>query len=250
VADCCLRLAILLILLTFPAISFAAPPYITDDPEPTEYRHWEVYFASQFAEQADAWTPTAPHLELDYGALPNVQLELIAPMVLYAPAEGPSSYGYGDTQLGIKFRFLQESDWIPEAATYPQIEVPTGSRSRNLGSGQLQTFLPIWLQKNEGKWSAYGGCGYWINPGAGNRNWWFSGLVIQRQVLETLTPGLEIFHGTPQQVGGPPETGINLGLIWDLSSVQHIIMSAGPAIEGSNQVQGYFAYELTFGPFP
>jgi Putative MetA-pathway of phenol degradation len=250
------RLAVLSILLTFlvisfaPANSFAAPPYITDDPEPTEYRHWEVYLASQFGEEAESWTSTAPHLELDYGALPNVQLELIAPMVLYAPAQGASSYGYGDTQLGIKFRFLREGHWIPEAATYPQIEVPTGSRDRNLGAGQWQTFLPIWLQKDVGKWSAYGGCGYWINPGAGNRNWWFSGLVIQRQVRENLTPGLEIFHGTSQQIGGPPDTGINLGLIWDLSDVQHIILSAGPAIEGSNRLQGYFAYELTFGPFP
>src|SRR5271154_4964292 len=106
------KLIALVILLIFamisfaPTTSFAAPPYITDDPEPTDYRHWEVYLASQFAEQPDNWTSTAPHLELDYGALPNVQLELIAPMVLYAPTQGPSSYGYGDTQLGIKFRFL------------------------------------------------------------------------------------------------------------------------------------------------
>jgi hypothetical protein len=50
------------------------------------------------------------------------------------------------------------------------------------------------------------------------------------------------------EVGGPRETGINLGLIWDLSDTQHTVLSAGPAIEGSNQLQGYFAYELTFGP--
>jgi hypothetical protein len=54
----------------------------------------------------------------------------------------------------------------------------------------------------------------------------------------------------PQEpaAGGSRETGINLGLIWDLSDTQHIVLSAGPAIEGSNQLQGYFAYELTFGP--
>jgi hypothetical protein len=63
-----------------------------------------------------------------------------------------------------------------------------------------------------------------------------------------LTPGIEIFHRTSQEVGGPRETGINLGLIWDLSDTQHILLSTGPAIEGSNQLQGYFAYELTFGP--
>src|SRR5208282_991826 len=205
--------AVVVFRLSFPVIAFAAPPYITDDPEPVEYRHWEVYLASLFTKQSDAWTSTAPHLEVDYGPLPNVQLEL-----------------------------------IPQVATYPQMLVPTGSHARNLGSGHLQTFLPIWLQKSMGKWIAYGGGGYWINPGAHNRDWWFSGLVIQRQLVPNLTPGIEIFHGTTQEVSGPSESGINLGLIWDLSNTQHIVLSAGPAIGGPNQLQGYFAYELTFGP--
>ena len=242
------RLAVVVFLLSFPVIAFAAPPYITDDPEPVEYRHWEIYLGSQFTKQSGAWTSTAPHLEVNYGPLRNVQLELIAPLVFYAPSQGGTNYGYGDTQVGIKYRFVQEGDWIPQVGSYPQMLVPTGSHARNLGSGHLQTFLPIWLQKSMDKWTAYGGGGYWINPGAHNQNWWFSGLVIQRQVLPTLTPGLEIFHGTSQVVGGPHETGINVGLIWDLSDTQHIVLSAGPAIGGSNQLQGYFAYELTFGP--
>ena len=50
---------ILLVLIASPK-AFAGPPYITDDPEPVEYQHWEVYFASIFAKQPDAWTSTAP----------------------------------------------------------------------------------------------------------------------------------------------------------------------------------------------
>jgi len=34
-------LAILVILLILHAISLGAPPYIADDSDPTEYRHWE-----------------------------------------------------------------------------------------------------------------------------------------------------------------------------------------------------------------
>jgi len=237
-------------LLSFPLSVFAEPPYITDDPEPVEYQHWAIYFASLFFKQPEAWTGTGPHLEVNYGPLPNVQLHVITPLVFYAPSQGSNSYGYGDTALGIKFRFIQESDWVPQVGTFPLLEVPTGSHDRNLGSGHLQTFLPIWLQKSVGKWTAYGGGGYWINPGVHNRNWWFTGLVIQRQVLPNFTPGFEIFHGTSQEVGGPRETGINLGLIWDLTDTQHIILSAGPTIEGPNQLQGYFAYQLTFGPYP
>ncbi len=245
-----LSLGLMLLVLALPANIFAGPPYITDDPEPVEYQHWEVYFASIFTRQPDAWTTTAPHLEVNYGVAPDVQLHTILPMTLYAPAQGASSYGYGDTELGVKYRFVHESDWLPQIGTFPLLEAPTGSHSRNLGSGHLQTLLPIWAQKSAGPWTAYGGGGYWINPGTNNRNWWFTGLVIQCEVLPGLTPGIEVFHGTSQAVGEPRETGLNFGLIWDLSETQHIIFSAGPAIEGSNQLQGYFAYQLTFGPYP
>jgi hypothetical protein len=243
-------LAVVIFLPSFRASVLAGPPYITDDPEPVEYQHWEIYFASLFFKQPEAWTGTGPHLEVNYGPFPNVQLHLIAPLVFYAPSEGSDSYGYGDTELGIKFRFVQEGDWIPQVGTFPLLEVPTGSHDRNLGSGHLQTFLPLWLQKSVGQWTVYGGGGYWINPGPHNRNWWYTGIVIQDRILANLMPGFEIFHGSSEEIGGPREIGINLGLIWDLSDAQHIILSAGPAIEGSNQLQGYFAYQLTFGPYP
>jgi hypothetical protein len=188
-------LALVVLVLIFSPRAFAGPPYITDDPEPVEYQHWEVYFASIFAKQPDAWTSTAPHVEVNYGVVPDVQLHTILPMTLYAPADGASSYGYGDTEVGVKYRFVHEGDWLPQIGTFPLLEVPTGSHARNLGSGHLQTFLPLWLQKSEGQWTAYGGGGYWINPGDGNRNWWFTGIVIQRQVLPNLTPGGSFFTG-------------------------------------------------------
>lgn len=106
-------LAYAVFLLSFPVIALAAPPYITDDPEPTEYQHWEIYLASLFTKQPGSWTSTAPHLEVDYGPLRNVQLQVITPMVLYAPSQGAASYGYGDTQIGIKYRFLEEGGVDP-----------------------------------------------------------------------------------------------------------------------------------------
>ena len=237
---------LMLVVIGVPNGVQCGPPYITDDPEPVEYQHWEVYLASIFTKQPEAWTATAPHLEVNYGAAPNLQLHTILPMTLYAPPQGASSYGYGDTELGAKYRFLEEGTWCPQIGTFPLLEVPSGSHRRNLGSGHLDAFLPIWLQKSVGKWTVYGGGGYWINPGTRNRNWWFTGLVVQCEVADGLNPGIELFHGTPEETAGPSETGVNFGMIWDLTKVQHVMFSAGPVIEGTNQLQGYFAYQLTF----
>jgi len=116
------HLTFVVLLLTLAAKALAGPPYITDDPVPVEYRHWEIYLASLFSEQPQAWTGTGPHLEVNYGAVPNVQLHLIAPLVFYIPGEGPSSYGYGDTELGIKIRFIHEGGWRPQIGTFPLLE--------------------------------------------------------------------------------------------------------------------------------
>jgi len=113
-----LPLTLITVVLILSRNAFAGPPYITDDPEPVEYQHWEVYFASIFVKQPDAWTSTAPHLGVNYGPIPNVQLHIIAPLTLYVPSQGPSGYGYGVTELGIKFRFVQESDWLPQIGIF------------------------------------------------------------------------------------------------------------------------------------
>jgi hypothetical protein len=156
------------LLLTFPLTAMAGPPFLTDDPEPVDYQHWEFYVASMHTQTADGWSGTAPHIELNYGVITNVQLHLIAPLAYNVPNEGSAHFGYGDTELGVKFRFLQETEYLPEMGVFPLLEVPTGKESDGLGSGHLQAFLPLWLQKDFGDWTVYGGGGYGINPGAGN----------------------------------------------------------------------------------
>jgi hypothetical protein len=146
-----IALGVLVLILNIPVTIFAGPPYITDDPEPVEYRHWEVYLASIFTKQPEAWTATAPHLEVNYGALPNLQLHTILPMTLYAPAQGASSYGYSDTELGAKYRFVQERKWLPQIGTFPLLEVPTGSHARNLVADICRHSCPFGCKRVSGR---------------------------------------------------------------------------------------------------
>jgi hypothetical protein len=148
-------------LIVIPALASAGPPYTTDDPEPVEFHHWEVYLAtSDQWSRDDGWSGTSPHVEVNYGVVPDVQLHVIAPLAWARPPRGPAQFGYGDTELGVKLRFVHEGDWIPQLGAFPLIEVPTGNASSGLGSGQTQVFLPLWLQKTFGPWTTYGGGGY------------------------------------------------------------------------------------------
>jgi hypothetical protein len=240
------RVALAGLLVASPAV--AGPPYATDDPEPVEYHHWEMYLASQSFHDKDGWTGTAPHFEVNYGAVPNVQLHIIAPFAYSIPDKGPSGYGLGDTELGVKFRFVQERTWVPMIGTFPFLEVPTGSRSAGLGNGSSQVFLPVWLQKTFGMWQTYGGVGVWIDTGQRDRHWWYFGWLVQRHIFEWLTVGAEVFHQTPQVPGGETDSRFNVGAIVDFTESHHLLLSGGRGFVGPNLFQGYVAYQLTFGP--
>jgi hypothetical protein len=227
--------------------TLAGPPYNTDDPEPVELRHWEFYLASQHSHARDGWSGTAPHFEVNYGVIANMQLHLIAPLAYASPKGGRSTYGYGDTELGIKYRFVQEQKWVPQIGTFPFLEVPTGSRSLGLGNGTAQIFVPIWLQKSIGPWTSYGGAGWWIDAGRTPRHWWYFGWLVQRRIIEGFSLGTEVFHQTRREPGSERDTRFNVGSVIDISDEHHVLLSAGRGLTGPNLFQAYLAYQITLG---
>jgi hypothetical protein len=107
------------------------------------------------------------------------------------------------------------------------LEIPTGSKSAGLGSGHVQAFLPVWLQKSVGDWMIYGGGGYGLNPGAGNEDYGYGGVVVQRQVMKNVLLGAEIYHRTTLTTGGRADTAFNLGTVIDFTEHQHLLLSVG-----------------------
>jgi hypothetical protein len=239
-------LAIAAACLLAPAAARGGPPYVTDDPEPVGYLHWELYLAIERELTPNGATGTAPHLEVNFGAAPNLQLHFIAPLAYARPSGGSTAYGPGDVELGAKLRFVEEGEWMPMVGTFPLVELPAGSEPRGLGAGHLRVFIPLWLQKSFGPWMTYGGGGYWVNPGAGNQNYWYVGWQAQRKLSKLATLGGEVFYTTADRVGGDGNLRFNLGLVLDFTDHHHVLVSAGRSIAGDTLFQGYLSYQLTF----
>jgi hypothetical protein len=237
------------LLLTSPA--FAGPPFRTDDPEPVDFQHFEINMLSLGTRTAGGWSGTLPGLEVNYGALPNLQLHAIIPRDYTAPTGGRIGFALGDIELGAKYRFITpgEDDWFPQVGIFPLIEVPAGNQKPGFSTGHAQVFLPLWLQKDFDPWTVYGGGGYWINPGVGNKNYSFFGAALWRKATDQLNVGIEVFHQTSSADGIRESTGFNVGTTYDFSENWHLLSSVGTGLQNrakTNQFSCYLAIQLTF----
>lgn len=224
---------------------WAGPPFLTDDPDPVDFQHWEFYVAGNYFGTPNGATGTG-QFEMNYGAFPDVHLHTIIMGAFNAPNGQSVLTGTGDTEIGVKFRFLKLDDDTLHVATYPTAELPTGNASQGLGSGQLQLYFPLWVQKTWGPWTTYGGGGYWINPGTGNQNWVFLGWALERDLSKMFTVGGELFFQTPAAVGEPDHLGGNLGFIVNRDEHNHFMMSLGRDIVNPvNTLLGYASYQWT-----
>jgi hypothetical protein len=137
IAGWCIAVALL------PTYAIAGPPFRTDDPEPVDYTHWEFYTFTSGTHISGDTSGVGPAFEFNYGLIPNGQLHIVAPTAFDSPAGGPTLFGYGDTEIGFKYRFIEEEKdgSRPQVGMFPLIELPTGNENRGLGAGHVRVFM-------------------------------------------------------------------------------------------------------------
>jgi hypothetical protein len=201
-----LRLTIFLLLFLIGGRLWAqGPPYQTDDPVPVDLHHYEFYIFGGTDSTPVVATSAGPAFEFNWGALPRVQIHAILPWGESAPlnrpayqpsGQGPSAFGLIDMELGAKIAFIKESKHFPQIGSFTMFEMPTGSYTKGLGVGKVWYKLPIWVQKNEGKWTFDGGAGYEVVPQTGYRDFPYGGFLLKKELNERLELGAEVFaHG-------------------------------------------------------
>ncbi len=218
----------------------AGPPFFTDDPDPVAFKHWEYYISSQsvFSSTSKEATGTLPHFEVNYGIVSGVQLHMVLPFNYAYSSSHFTAYGYANTEFGVKYRFVKETEKVPEIGIFPIMEIPTISNN-DLYNGMLQVFLPLWFQKSWNKISSYCGGGYWINPGNGNKNWLFAGWQAQYEFSKKLSLGSEIYYHTAPANNSSSSVGFNFGGFLNFSEKFHFIFSAGHSIIHENLTTAY-----------
>jgi hypothetical protein len=255
--------AAVLIALFASTCAHAGPPFQTDDPDPVAFRHFEMYafeLSDSTGKNAGGTALEAPAYEVNYGVVPNVQLHLILPLTAsFVPSvdssSGPTNYGFGDTELGAKVRFVKETKRIPEVGIFPFFELPTGNAAKGLGVGATWYRMPLWLQKSWGQqdrqWTSYGGGGEAVVPQTGYKDYPFSGLLVQRQLSKKLTLGTELYgHGAEGEaaISTRASTLLDLGGIYEFKPGFDLLFAAGRSVYGQPETYTYLSLYWTWGP--
>jgi hypothetical protein len=221
------KLRLLAALLTTGAAgpALAGPPYLTDDPIPTDTGHWEIYTFTAGEGEGSALDDETG-FDLNYGPLTRVQLTATLPLAFSHDSKGGWRAGTGDIELGVKYRFFHDHENGISAAVFPRAILPTSGIAH---TERTRILLPLWIGKDfAGGTSIFGGGGYEFNPGPGNRSFWEAAGALTYDLNKTVSLGGELAWQQTDVAGGTPQTRAGIGTIVKLSDHYALLFSGGP----------------------
>jgi hypothetical protein len=112
---------------------------LTDDPGVVGFHQWEIN-TSVNASVSDNVEVAIPYLDVNYGVANNLQLKVESPY-LVSIAHKKVSGNLGEIELGLKFKFLDESKNFVSAGIYPQLVL----------RGEKGLLVPLLFERTFGK---------------------------------------------------------------------------------------------------
>ena len=218
--------------------AWAGPPYNSDDPEPTDSRHFEIY-AYTSGTRTTGSTTGQGGIDFNYGAAPDLQLTAVLPAGFGQPTGDNAQIGVGNFQLAAKYRFLHQDGFGLDVSFFPRLFLP--STSSTVGDIHSSVLLPLWLEKDWGAWSVFGGGGCVISSDS-SENHCLAGGVVTRQLLTKLRLGVEVSYQTAQANGTPSSTALGMGAQYDLTDHYHLLGYFNRGVQNVNETDQYSWY--------
>jgi hypothetical protein len=217
----------------------AGPPFVSDDPEPTDTGHFEIYTFNN-GTNTRSGTSGESGIDFNYGAAPDLQLTATAPAGYSDTMGGGTQTGLGNVELAAKYRFLHQDTFGLDVSVFPRVFLPSGSNT--IGDNHFSLLLPIWVQKDFGKdWSAFGGGGCTFNE-VSAADFCQAGAVLTYQLLPKLQIGGELFHQTDDRQGTPASTSLGVGWRYDVTDNYHLLGYIRRGIENTDETDRYSWY--------
>ena len=231
--------------IALPLLALAGPPFLSDDPTPTDYQHFEAYLFGNKTTARDGISGDAG-VDFNYGATPDLQLTAVL-LWGYERANGAHfTSGLGNIELAAKYRFLHQEglDW--DVAVFPRLFLPSGSSQ---GERHASLLIPIWLGKNWGDWSTFGGGGCALNRGGDSQDYCIAGWALTRRLRPDLQLGAELYFQSADTKGASASTTLGFGATYDFSARFHALGYVGSGLKNAaetGRTLWYASFLFTF----
>ena len=226
----------------------AGPPLETDDPDTPGPNHWEINLASPFTTRDDTWL-FQPLVDINYGVGDRLQLKLKPRAIVLDEPGSNARSGAGNIQIGVKWRFLDQTRSGVSMSFYPQIDLnpPGNSVDRGLVTEGSQFLLPFEVQRVFGRSKVYAEAGY--NWREGQTDEWVLGVAAEHSLSERFRLVAELRNVADDDFGDY-EFFFNAGFKWALDEHLTLLASAGRTLVESRgegyAVFCYFGLQCTF----
>ena len=225
----------------------AGPPFVTDDPDTPEPGGWEINLPVVLEREGAGSEIEGPVFDVNYGLRSNVQLMVEGGILTLRPERGRSVSGMADMAVGLKWRFLDEQGGWPALALYPQVSLPTGDEERGLGDGRPAYVLPLVVSRSFGRWTLFGNVGRVVQTVDGGRDYWFHGLVVEREIGDRLSLAAEVYGNSPYEWGERSVTAFNVGGTLRVTDRYGLLFSAGRGLSGGPDTTVYLGLQVLVG---
>jgi hypothetical protein len=202
----------------------AGPPFITDDPGTPGDGHWEINLATIGSRTDSLWQIAGPDADINYGWGDHIQLKVDMQWAIADRSGERLESGFGATEFGVKWRFIDQEDRGFAASIYPQLLVSLASSSNRRGvtSPDKQVFLPVEVATKIDEFEVAAEIGR--NLVEHEPNEWEAGVVVGRACGAMLECLVEV-HDTVTR--GVWRTLVNVGVHRELTPRMILLAALG-----------------------
>ena len=172
-------------------IEIGSPPLDNDDPGTPEKGHIELNLTS-IGSFSKGFRESENIVDFNYGIQSRIQLKIEGPYVVSKEAGAPAVRGFGNTSVGVKFRFIDNDKIHFQMAVYPQMELPgsRGSIEDGIAEPGRAFLLPLLASWQFDGWKMIANLGReWTDH---EESTWFGGIGVARPASKSLTAMAEI----------------------------------------------------------
>lgn len=209
------------ITMIFPVCAWAGRPLETDDADPVEKGKVQIEAAVGYVHDGQTHHFDFP-LALSYGLIERLEIGVGFGGQLEEREEHDgdrdTESGIGDLELGAKFRFLDQKDFLPAMSLAPTVKFPTADEDRGLGSGEMDYDLTLIVSRSfTDEFAAHFNIGCsWLGDSDDEEfnDVLHYGLAATYAISRQWEPVAEILAETPIQNDEPTLVGVNVGIRW------------------------------------